>query len=217
MLKKKKVVRSNGHADSVLSSCEAQDREFKGFKVGVEPPLWDAMTQPARVVHGTSSSPRPCRNGSLDHGPGTRREHASNEGSEHSSNGTPCAASNGISHHNQVCCSPKVLKVLGADENEGGKILTYIKEHGANERWTSSSDSETSERSTSGSPRGERLATEQPLFYSKSAAPQAFLGTAVMPEGRDSCSQIGGISIGNRSTHLCSNGESYSVPLDIYL
>ncbi|CAK9231324.1 unnamed protein product [Sphagnum troendelagicum] len=206
MLKKKKVVRSNGHADSVLSSCEAQDREFKGFKVGVEPPVWDAMTQPARVVHGTSSSPRPCRNGSLDHGPGTRREHASNEGSEHSSNGTPRAASNGISHHNQVCCSPKVLKVLGADENEGGKILTYIKEHGANERWTSSSDSETSERSTSGSPRGERLATEQPLFYSKSAAPQAFLGTAVMPEGRDSCSQIGGIAIGNRSTHLCSNG-----------
>jgi len=108
-------------------------------------------------------------------------------------------------------------QVLGADENEGGKILTYIKEHGANERWTSSSDSETSERSTSGSPRGERLATEQPLFYSKSAAPQAFLGTAVMPEGRDSCSQIGGIAIGNRSTHLCSNGESYSVPLDIYL
>ncbi len=87
MLKKKKVVRSNGHADSVLSSCEAQDREFKGFKVGVEPPVWDAMTQPARVVH------------------------ASNEGSEHSSNGTPRAASNGISHHNQVCCSPKVLKV----------------------------------------------------------------------------------------------------------
>jgi hypothetical protein len=111
MLKKKKVVRSNGHADSVLSSCEAQDREFKGFKVGVEPLVWDAMTQPVRVVHGTSSSPRPCWNGSLDHGPGTRREHASNEGSEHSSNGTPRAASNGISHHNQVCCSPKVLKV----------------------------------------------------------------------------------------------------------
>ncbi len=107
--------------------------------------------------------------------------------------------------------------MLGADENEGGKILTYIKEHGANLSCSSSSDSDTSERSTSGSPRGESLATEKPLFYSKLAAPQAFLGTAVMPEGRDSCSQIGGIAIGNQSTHLCSNGESYSVPLDIYL
>lgn len=83
--------------------------------------------------------------------------------------------------------------MLGADENEGGKILTYIKEHGTNERWTSSSDSETSEHS--GSLEGELSATERLLFYSgKSAAPEVFTaGATVLPEGQDGSGGVFGM------------------------
>ncbi len=75
--------------------------------------------------------------------------------------------------------------MLGVDEDEKGKILSYMKEHLVNERWTSSSDSETSEHS--GSLGGELSAAERLLFYSgKSVAPEVFTaGPTVLPEGQD--------------------------------
>jgi hypothetical protein len=83
--------------------------------------------------------------------------------------------------------------VLGVDEDEEGKILSYMKEHLVNERWTSSSDSETSEHS--GSLEGELSATERLLFYSgKSAAPEVFTaGATVLPEGQDGSGGVFGM------------------------
>jgi hypothetical protein len=120
-----------------------------------------------------------------------------------------------------------LMQVLGADECEEEKILSYIKERISNERWISSSssasaassvDSEISEQSTIWSPGGEQLTTEQPLFCNKlSTTPQALLGAALTPEGRDPCSQIGMISMCNHSSHPpCRNGESNSMPLNVY-
>lgn len=124
----KKVIeggsRSNndGLVNVVVSSAageEAQGREFKGFKVGVDPVMWDSNS---RSHHGTSNHRLLCQlNGSLD-GPSsvtTLRECTSHEGSAHSSNGTTLphkAKANGTVIHNNNnnnhgCCSPKVLKV----------------------------------------------------------------------------------------------------------
>ncbi|KAH9545230.1 hypothetical protein CY35_12G037700 [Sphagnum magellanicum] len=232
---KKKVIgggsssNNDGHVNVVVSSAaveEAQGREFKGFKVGVDPVTWDSYP---RSHHGTSSHRLLCQlNGSLD-GPSsvtTLQECTSHEGSAHSSNGTTPphkAKANGtiIHNNNHGCCSPKVLKVLGADEYEKDKILSYIKERISNETWTSSSsssassassassvDSEISEQSTIWSPGGEQLPTERPLFCNKlSTTPQALLGAALTPEGRDPCTQIGMIRMCNHSSHPpCQNG-----------
>jgi hypothetical protein len=232
---KKKVIgggsssNNDGHVNVVVSSAaveEAQGREFKGFKVGVDPVTWDSYP---RSHHGTSSHRLLCQlNGSLD-GPSsvtTLQECTSHEGSAHSSNGTTPphkAKANGtiIHNNNHGCCSPKVLKVLGANEYEKDKILSYIKERISNERWTSSSssssssassassvDSEISEQSTIWSPGGEQLPTERPLFCNKlSTTPQALLGAALTPEGRDPCTQIGKIRMCNHSSHPpCQNG-----------
>jgi hypothetical protein len=119
-----------------------------------------------------------------------------------------------------------LMQVLGADEYEEDKILSYIKERISNERWISSSsassassvDSEISEQSTIWSPGGQQLPTEQPLFCNKlSTTPQALLGAALTPEGRDPCSQIGMIRMCNHSSHPpCRNGESNSMPLNVY-
>ncbi len=127
------------------------------------------------------------------------------------------------------------MQVLGADEYEEDKILSYIKERSSNERWISSSssssssassassassvDSEISEQSTIWSPGGEQLPTERPLYCNKlSTTPQALLGAALTPEGRDPCSQIGIIRMCNHSSHPhCRNGESNSMPLNIYI
>ncbi len=123
------------------------------------------------------------------------------------------------------------MQVLGANEYEKDKILSYIKERISNERWTSSSssssssassassvDSEISEQSTIWSPGGEQLPTERPLFCNKlSTTPQALLGAALTPEGRDPCTQIGKIRMCNHSSHPpCQNGESNSMPLKVY-
>ncbi len=114
------------------------------------------------------------------------------------------------------------MQVLGADEYEEEKILSYIKERISNERWISSSsassvDSEISEQSTIWSPGGEQLPTERPLFCNKlSTTPQALLEAALTPEGRDPCSQIGMIRMCNHSSHPpCRNGESNSMPLNV--
>jgi hypothetical protein len=122
---KKKVIgggsssNNDCHVNVVVSSAageEAQGREFKGFKVGVDPVIWDSNP---RSHHGTSSHRLLCQlNGSLD-GPSsvtTLRECTSHEGSAHSSNGTTPphkAKANGTIMHNNNhgCCSPKVLKV----------------------------------------------------------------------------------------------------------
>ncbi|CAM6037769.1 unnamed protein product [Sphagnum compactum] len=229
---KKKVIgggsgsNNDGHVNVVVSSAageEDQGCEFKGFRVGVDPVMWDLNS---RSHHGTSSHRLLCQlNGSLD-GPSsvtTLRECTSHEGSAHYSNGTTPphkAKANGTIIHNNNnnhgCCSPKVLKVLGADEYEEDKILSYIKERTSNERWSSSSsassassvDSEISEQSTIWSPGGEQLPTERPLFCNKlSTTPQALLGAALTPEGRDPCSQIGMIRMCNHSSHPpCRNG-----------
>ncbi len=120
------------------------------------------------------------------------------------------------------------MQVLGADEYEEDKILSSIKKRISNERWISSSsassassaslvDSEISEQSTIWSPRGEQLPTERPLFCNKlSTTPQALQGTALTPEGRDPCSQIGMIRMCNHSSHPRQNGESNSMPLNVY-
>lgn len=126
MMKKKVIGGGNssnndGHMNVVVSSAageEAQGREFKGFKVGVDPVIWDSNP---RSHHGTSSHRLLCLNGSLD-GPSsvtTLRECTSHEGSAHFSNGTTPphkAKANGTIIHNNNnnnhgCCSPKVLKV----------------------------------------------------------------------------------------------------------
>ncbi|CAK9882728.1 unnamed protein product [Sphagnum jensenii] len=189
-LKTKVGGRNNSSYADVMSSREAQDREFKGFSVvGVERMGWrDAAAahhhHHHHHHHHVTPSRRTFRSGRLDGTPYAPEQH-SNEGSAHSSSGRTPRTANGSTHHNQVFCSPKVLKVLGVDEDEKGKILSYMKEHLVNERWTSSSDSETSEHS--GSLGGELSATERLLFYSgKSAAPEVFTaGATVLPEGQD--------------------------------
>jgi hypothetical protein len=109
-LKTKVVARNNSSYADVMSSREAQDREFKGFRVvGVERMGWRDAAAAHHHHHGTPSR-RTFRSGRLDCTPYTP-EQDSNEGSAHSSSGRTPRTANGSTHHNPVFCSPKVLKV----------------------------------------------------------------------------------------------------------
>jgi hypothetical protein len=112
-LKAKVVGRNNSSYADVMSSREAQDRGFKGFTVvGVERMGWRdaaAAHHHHHHHHGTPSR-RTFRSGTLDCTPYTPEQH-SNEGSAHSSSGRIPRTENGSNRHNQVFCSPKVLKV----------------------------------------------------------------------------------------------------------
>jgi hypothetical protein len=111
-LKTKVVGRNNSSYADVMSSREGQDREFKGFSVvGVERMGWrDAGAAHHHHHHHGTPSRRTFRSGSLDCTPYTPEQH-SNEGSAHSSSGRTPRTANGSTRHNQVFCSPKVLKV----------------------------------------------------------------------------------------------------------
>jgi hypothetical protein len=109
-LNTKVVGRNNSSYADVMSSREAQDREFKGFMVvGVERMGWRDAAAAHHHHHGTPSR-RTFRSGSLDCTPYTPEQH-SNEGSAHSSSGRTPRTANGSTRHNQAFCSPKVLKV----------------------------------------------------------------------------------------------------------